>query len=82
MQAEEWSNPGAPAPKGRFTTETQRAQRKKENKVVIPAKAGIHLAGNALADPWIPAFAGMTTFEGSLILCVLCASVVNPFAMR
>jgi hypothetical protein len=28
--------------------------------LVIPAKAGIHLSGNALADRWIPAFAGMT----------------------
>jgi len=35
----------------------------KTNQIVIPAKAGIHLAGNALVDGWIPAFAGMTTFE-------------------
>src|SRR6266404_6121391 len=35
-------------------------QRRRKTKVVIPAKAGIHLAGNALVDPWIPAFAGMT----------------------
>jgi len=28
--------------------------------IVIPAKAGIHLADNALVDGWIPAFAGMT----------------------
>src|SRR5438876_3234995 len=27
---------------------------------VIPAKAGIHPAAGAVAEPWIPAFAGMT----------------------
>src|SRR5690348_3633598 len=29
--------------------------------VVIPAKAGIHLADAELVEEWIPAFAGMTT---------------------
>jgi hypothetical protein len=28
--------------------------------IVIPAKAGIHPSGSALAARWIPAFAGMT----------------------
>ena len=61
-----------------FTTETQRhrgtetqrhrdarkkRRRNKEKQNVIPAKAGIHLAGNSLVDGWIPAFAGMTMFE-------------------
>jgi hypothetical protein len=44
-------------------TEEKEAQRMKRNKNVIPAKAGIHLAGNTLVDGWIPAFAGMTMFE-------------------
>jgi hypothetical protein len=55
--------------KNSFTTEAQRPtestgsteEETKQN--VIPAKAGIHLAGNAPVDKWIPAFAGMTTFE-------------------
>ncbi len=53
-----------------ITTEPQRHRDKKglEN-VVIPAKAGIHFAGNALVDRWIPAFAGMTPF---FLLCFLC----------
>jgi len=49
---------------------------RKTNPIVIPAKAGIHVAGNALVDGWIPAFAGMTTLELLLLLCVLCVSVV------
>jgi len=49
-----------------FTTEaqrTQRAQKTKKTKIVIPAKAGIHGSTSASPDKWIPAFAGMTTFE-------------------
>src|ERR1700687_360287 len=30
--------------------------------VVIPAKAGIHWSAIAMAERWIPAFAGMTVF--------------------
>jgi hypothetical protein len=47
-------------------TEKRRRRREKEKnriKGVIPAKAGIHLADIGLVDRWIPAFAGMTTFE-------------------
>jgi hypothetical protein len=29
--------------------------------IVTPAKAGVHLSASAIAEPWIPAFAGMTT---------------------
>ena len=60
------SAPSARRNRGRrFTTETQR-HRDTEKQDVIPAKAGIHLADNALADGWIPAFAGMTRY----FLCV------------
>ena len=31
------------------------------NKIVIPAKAGIHFSTCAEADEWFPAFAGMTS---------------------
>ena len=30
------------------------------NHVVIPAQAGIHATGGMPAEPWVPAFAGMT----------------------
>ncbi len=33
--------------------------------IVIPAKAGIHLASAATAGQWIPAFDGMTICAGS-----------------
>ena len=46
----------------RFTTEGTEDTEDTE-KSVIPAKAGIHRAGNALVDGWIPAFAGMTGRE-------------------
>jgi hypothetical protein len=42
--------------------DTEITEEKKEQ-IVIPAKAGIHLAGNAVVDKWIPAFAGMTIIE-------------------
>src|SRR6266545_8406831 len=32
---------------------------------VVPAKAGTHLSSAGAAEPWIPAFAGMTPNRGS-----------------
>jgi hypothetical protein len=34
--------------------------------IVIPAKAGIHLAATAKAAGWIPAFAGMTKRDAGM----------------
>jgi hypothetical protein len=40
-------------------------------KVVIPAKAGIHLSEAGAAEEWVPAFAGTTMFclFGALVPC-------------
>jgi len=46
---------------GKENKRTRTRTREQENKGVIPAKAGIHLANTGLFDRWIPAFAGMTT---------------------
>jgi hypothetical protein len=49
--------------KKKNSPQRHRVHRESKNKSVIPAKAGIHLADNALVDGWIPAFAGMTIFR-------------------
>jgi hypothetical protein len=38
--------------------------------VVIPAKAGIHAWSSAMAEKWIPAFAGMTIKDGPEYLLI------------